>query len=245
MGGAHDNDIGGETVGTGNYISGNTYHGIYISGIGTNFNRIGDNSIGLAAVNALARGNGLNGVTICDGAQYDTIGVTPMLPNTIQHNSGHGISIENSALNKIAQNSIAYNSGDGVRIDGATASGNDLILVSIHHNGGLGIRLLNGANGGITAPTITAANNISASGQACALCTVRVYSDSSDEGETYQGWANADASGNWYFSGALAGPNVTATSTDEGAHNTSAFSTPFAIGGSSDQVLLPLVFRNY
>jgi hypothetical protein len=245
MGAAHDNDIGGETAGTGNHISGNTYHGVYINGTGCNYNRLGDNTIGLTAVNALPQGNGLSGVTIRDGAQYNNIGITPLLPNTIQYNSAHGISIENSALNKIAQNSIAYNSGDGVRIDGASASGNDIFLTSIHHNGGLGIHLLNGANGGIAAPTISAANDSSASGQACAQCTVRVYSDSSDEGETYQGWAKADASGNWYYSGALTGPYVTATSTDENAHNVSQFSAPFSIGGGSHRVLLPLVFRNY
>jgi hypothetical protein len=55
---------------------------------------------------------------------------------------------------------------------------------------------------------------------------VDIYSDSSDEGEIYEGSTVADADGAFIFEAAPSGPNVTATATD-GDGNTSVFAQPF------------------
>jgi parallel beta-helix repeat protein len=240
LAGAHDNDVGGESSGTGNYISGNTYNGVYIAGSGTEYNRLGDNSIGLAVINSLALGNGQHGVLIDSGSRYTYLGVTPMLGNTIRNNGGSGVYIEGGTYTLLTTNIIANNAGDGVCVDGAGATANQIEMNSIHHNGGKGIALLNGANDGIPAPAITSANANGASGTACAGCTVRIYSDDEDEGETYGGWAAANATGNWTYSGGLGGPNVTATSSDDAANNTSEFSAPYAIAAPSGTCANPL-----
>jgi hypothetical protein len=56
---------------------------------------------------------------------------------------------------------------------------------------------------------------------------VDVYSDDEDEGRCWEGATTADGAGVFTFVGAmrLAGPNVTATTTDA-AGSTSAFATP-------------------
>ena len=61
---------------------------------------------------------------------------------------------------------------------------------SIHDNVGKGISLLNGADDGIAAPTITGTAPVA--GTACANCEVDVYSDSGDEGKKYEGFAVAE-----------------------------------------------------
>jgi CSLREA domain-containing protein len=240
LSGAHDNVIGGESAGIGNYISGNTYNGVYMAGSGTEYNRLGDNSIGLTPINSLALGNGQHGVLIDAGSQYTSLGVTPMRGNTIRNNGGSGVYIEGATHTHLTSNTIADNGGDGVRVEGAGATGNEIEMNSIHHNGGQGIALVDGANDGIAAPVITNANASSATGTACPGCTVRIYSDSQDEGETYEGWAGANASGTWFYSGVLGGPNVTATSTDEAASNTSEFSAPYAVAAPSGTCANPL-----
>jgi hypothetical protein len=62
-------------------------------------------------------------------------------------------------------------------------------------------------------------------GTACANCTVEVFSDSSDEGEVYEGQTTAGGAGDFTFNkgSALAGPNIMATATDADG-NTSEFS---------------------
>jgi parallel beta-helix repeat protein len=236
--GADYNIIGGQTAATGNYISGNTDHGVVISGDTAEHNRLGGNVIGLPAVGSQDVGNGESGVYI-DGAQSTNIGANPMAPNTISQNGGHGVYIFQGWGSKIIKNTISYNTQDGVRVSGASAYGNQIEMNSIHHNGGKGIHLLNGANNGIVAPTITTASASGASGTTCASCVVRIFSDSQDEGETYHDFAVTDGSGNWTYSGALTGPNVTATATSA-SDNTSEFSTSYNIGSSSGICSSPL-----
>jgi parallel beta-helix repeat protein len=253
-GGAYENTIGGDVLGKGNVISGNTQQGIAISGANSDGNRLGANYIGLPLVDpSQDMGNGGAGVHVFGGPQNTQIGSSGsdlagnwisfngssgvtiwdahnngVESNVITGNKGDGVYVRDGAGNFILSNEIASNAQDGVGVSGATANQNRILANSIHDNGYRGIDLSDGGNTELPAPTITTADADGAAGTGCAGCTVHVFSDSADEGETYQGFASVDASGTWIYSGTLAGPNVTATNTD-GDGNTSEFSTPYTI----------------
>lgn len=103
--GAPDNSI------IGNYISGNTSHGIEIRGTGATGNCIRGNSIGLAPVFNVPMGNGGHGVLINTSA--DTVG-TPGDGNTIAFNAGAGVFIASGHRNPIHGNSIYGNGALGI-----------------------------------------------------------------------------------------------------------------------------------
>jgi len=199
VGGADSNVIGA-AGGEGNVISGNDFRGVQINGVDSTFNTVAFNHIGTDAASTVALANGV-GVGLLNSAPSNTIG-----PGNV----------------------VAFNTDDGVRIEGAailnTVTGN-----SIHDNAGLGINNLLGGNTELTPPTVTAAGSASGSSD-CASCTIEVFSDDDDEGKTFHGTATT-AAGTcpcaWSFTGAVTGPNVTATVTD-GSGNTSEFSASFA-----------------
>jgi len=264
-GGAYENTIGG-AFGQGNYISGNANTGVVITGDNSDGNRLGANFIGAPAVGSSNAGNGWAGVAVYSGPRNTHIGSSGgsdlagnliaysgqegviiadapsnwVEANVILSNQAEGISVLNGAGNQILSNSIAGNTSHGVYVAGATATGNVILANSIHHNGLKGIALDSGGNAGRAAPVITAASASGASGTGCANCTIHLFSDSADEGETYEGFATANASGHWSYVGALTGPYVTATNTDAGA-NTSEFSAPRCIRC----LYLPLIVKNY
>jgi parallel beta-helix repeat protein len=268
-GGTYENTIGGDILGEGNVISGNTHEGIVIQDANSDGNRLGANLIGPPAVGTAQNvGNGGPGVYVSGGPRNTYIGSTGgdlagnliafngnagviiwgahsnwVESNVIVQNGAGGVYVRDSAGNTILSNEIAYNAQTGVHVEGVTATGNPILANSIHHNSYQGIHLVDGGNIELKAPEITMADASGASGTGCANCTVHLFSDSEDEGEIYEGFANADANGDWTFSGPLTGPNVTATNTDAGA-NTSEFSEPFAIGGANPRVFLPFVTRN-
>jgi CSLREA domain-containing protein len=209
--GGDNNTIGGTAAGAGNVISGNPTFGVWL---GTNGNEVLGNLIGTNAAGTGPLPNG-NGVTILGSG--NTVGGTI---------AG-------------AQNTIAFNTGAGVTVDGDTATWNTIRGNSIHSNGGPGIVLLNGGNGGVAAPDISDISQASSgqqwsiSGTACPGCTVEVFSDDDDEGRTpHLPLAIADGeTGAWSLIASNIGPNVTATATDigEGGSNTSQFSDPQAV----------------
>ena len=94
-GGATGNAIGGTTADALNLISGNTKHGIVLTGTGTTGNTIIGNSIGtnLAGTSGLA--NGRDGVNIVSGAKGNTIGGAGAGEgNTISGNGRAGIVVQ-------------------------------------------------------------------------------------------------------------------------------------------------------
>ncbi len=130
-------------------------------------------------------------------------------------------------------NLISGNSWHGVEIEVGT--GNTVTGNSIYSNGGLGISNILGGNSELTPPTVTAAGSASGSSD-CAVCTIEVFSDASDEGETSHGFATTDAGPcpcAWSYPDAVTGPNITATVTD-GSGNTSEFSVPFVADTDGD-----------
>ncbi|MFC1511417.1 right-handed parallel beta-helix repeat-containing protein, partial [Candidatus Margulisiibacteriota bacterium] len=123
-----DNQIGGTAAGEGNVIAGNHGTGIEVSlPADATGNVIAGNYIGTDLTGAVALGN-----------------------------NGHGVAV--SALGPLTigtENSIANNTQDGINIDATekiTVTGNN-----IWNNTGLGINLVNNANGGIAVPTIDTA----------------------------------------------------------------------------------------
>ncbi len=264
-GGAYQNTIGG-AFGQGNYISGNTNTGVVITGDGSDGNRLGANFIGAPAVgSSQVVGNGWAGVVVMNGPRYTHVGGSGgdlagnviayngqegvliadahehwVEANIILSNQAEGVSILNGAGNQILQNAIAGNTSHGVLVTGATATGNLIAVNNITANGGQGIELDSGGNIERAAPVIATANAGGASGTGCPNCTIHLYSDNTDEGGTYEGFANADNGGHWSYFGALTGPRVTVTNTDAGA-NTSEFSAPKCIRC----LYLPLIVKNY
>ncbi|OGR28895.1 MAG: hypothetical protein A2139_11630 [Desulfobacca sp. RBG_16_60_12] len=158
----------------------------------------------------------------------------------IGNNAAFGVLISGGWNSFIGGNTITANLQDGIRVIGSTATGNWIMQNSIYGNTFKGIELFDGGNGELAAPAITNANSGGASGTSCANCYIEIFSDSSDEGQTYHGAVNADGSGNWTYIGALTGPHVTATATDANS-NTSEFSAPKTIQFS---LYLPLILRS-
>jgi hypothetical protein len=107
--------------------------------------------------------------------------------------------------------------------------GNRITQNSVNDNDGLGIDLSGGGNTGLAAPILFEfnLNAGTASGWACANCTVEIFSDNSNEGAVYEGQTTADNAGAFIFTNEapIAAPRLTATATDANG-NTSQFSVP-------------------
>ncbi|MFO0943020.1 MAG: hypothetical protein U0930_19965 [Pirellulales bacterium] len=104
MAGAHDNDIGGNTDGAGNTISGNTESGVQLDGVGTTLNRIRSNRIGVSASGDVAIPNGADGIVLTNGATQNRIGGETVAERNI----------------------ISGNLGSGVRLSGTLTSNNEI-----------------------------------------------------------------------------------------------------------------------
>jgi len=206
-GGAQNNTVGGDTPGERNIISGNWFAGVHIDGNygSTTDNNVWGNYIGTDASGTADLGNFLYGVYISGGAQNNTVG---------------------------PDNVIAHHSYYGVYVRWRTSTGNTITQNSIFSNG-LGINLVDGANGDIAAPVIvaTTAGSVNVVGTACPNCTVEVFenSDTDGEGETYVGNTTANASGAFTVTvSSLGKPYLTATATDV-ISGTSEFSAVFTM----------------
>jgi parallel beta-helix repeat protein len=157
-------------------------------------------------IDNLISGNELSGIDIRDDASYNVVG-----PNNV----------------------ISYNSENGIQIAGPNSLRNTITQNSIHDNNGVGIYLQDGGNTDLAAPFITDFDLGvgTVTGTACADCTVEIFSDSSVEGEVYEGRTTVNDFGFFTFNkGApLTGPRLTATATDADG-NTSEFSAPRRLG---------------
>ncbi len=216
LNGAHHNTVG-STYPEWNIISGNGGSGVIISGTGTVNNTIRGNLIGMAADRFTLMGNAENGVLITAGAQDNTVG---------------------------PENVIVGNLLDGVVVEGSDTSGNRITQNGILSNT-LGIHLLNGANGDIIAPVITAvsagSDPITIEGTACAGCTVEIFGNINDDGE-----------GILYLGSAVAvGGNFSLVENSHDLHYLTATATDVDLGTSEFSavyrvpywVYLPLLMR--
>ena len=205
--GAHNNYVG--TIEGGNTIIASGWSGVAV--VGSDYNAVLFNSIGT------------NGV----GANWG--------------NTYFGVDVFDSINTSISYNEIAYNgtaggtdSGEaGIRIRDVGSTGNIISQNSIHTNDGPGILLLDGSNGGLTAPTITSASCNQVQGTTspvCANCLIEVFSDSADEGRVYEGHFTTPPDGTFTWNGVLNGPKVTVTARRNATGDTSPFSAEVDVG---------------
>ena len=93
--GAQSNTFGGDTPSERNVISGNDYCGLYVNGNNISGNIVSGNYIGTNVSGDSALGNGLHGVQLTNGPQYNTIGGTSEgKRNVISGNEGSGVAID-------------------------------------------------------------------------------------------------------------------------------------------------------
>jgi len=131
--GASGNTIGGSTGGERNVISGNNSSGISIENGGTDGNTVIGNYIGTDASGTAPVGNGVTGVNIGDGAQYNVIGGdSEEERNVISANVWGGIGIGGASDNTIVGNYLGTDAsgmialGNVERGMGINGSGMDL-----------------------------------------------------------------------------------------------------------------------
>jgi trimeric autotransporter adhesin len=134
---AASNLIGGNAAGQGNVISGNIHAGVVVTGSGGSFNTVAGNDIGTDPTGTVAVGNSGFGIEIY-GASTNTIG----------------------GFDAASGNIIANTSGDGVAVitvpsPPAPANNNSILSNRIFANTGASINLTNGANDGLSTPTLS------------------------------------------------------------------------------------------
>jgi hypothetical protein len=162
-----------------------------------------------------------------------------VIPNNV------GIYVSDSANVIGPDNVVRGNITDGIQFLGP-AFHNAITGNLITENGGAGIVLLDGANGGIQPPLIEALTEdimpgfAAVSGSAAPNATVDFFADPDDEGVVHLGSATADGAGEFATLldvSDVIGLNLTAIQTD-GAGNSSAFSVPKAIDFTPPQIVL-------
>ena len=110
-----------------NVISANDGVGILIDGSNAHDNLIRNNVIGLVdgrCMSDCARGNGVHGIHVSDGATRNTI-----RENTIAHNGGDGVAVTSASGNPVFANSMFDNDGEGIDLgdDSLTLNDNDSV----------------------------------------------------------------------------------------------------------------------
>lgn len=201
----------------GNRIEGNTIRdgktGIAIVGEEESIGEIpllelsGRNNV---VISSTITGNSDIGIRI-EGGVLNGIGATPgtgaPLPgNVIQNNGGNGIFIKNTSAgfsstdNQVVGNRIHSNGSAGIVVKDPGSDRNRLSNNSITDNAGSGIKVDNGAQGGILPPVIddVLADGV-VLGTAAANATIEIYNDPGSEGETRLGTAPTNDAGAWSF----------------------------------------------
>jgi hypothetical protein len=258
-GGAADNTIGHQGGGAGNWLSGNTFSGLRITGDDTARNVVASNWIGVTVDRQAPMGNGGDGILVSRAGAGNRIGGSLALGNAIGYsgqngvyvnyspnleiegnqvgfNGRSGVSIQNSADVRVVRNVIVENVGDGVLVQGADHRGIRLAPNAIGANGGKAIDIYLAPGVEVPAPAITTGSQTGAAGSACPQCEVGVFSDEEDEGLDYQGSTFADLDGRWTYSDTLRGPNLTAIAVAPDG-STSELSPPYGIAGPQTYVV--------
>ncbi|MCY2970057.1 MAG: hypothetical protein NTZ30_05245, partial [Planctomycetota bacterium] len=241
------------------------------------FNLIGKNTTGIMLIGIQSVAGPSTGTVTGTGIVGNLIGTNSPGSAINLGNSGDAISIADGVIkttigNVTKPNTIAYSNQNGVFINGAASVGNTIEYNNIRNNLGLGILLLNGANGNIASPVITqqlsnGAGGFTYSGFVNGVANTQyivdfyssLISDSRSQGANYLGstTVTTDANGNIGFTGFAptqnqtfqgAGNVVTATATSINI-GTSVFSAgPPAqislVSGSSQTALVSTAFAN-
>ena len=194
-----NNFVGDGTSGGRNIISGNSASAVSIwASQDQGENVFNDNYVGLD-VSGNALGNAM-GFHFVNGASGDSL----------------------------INNTIAYNSGPGVLFDGSASDSNIVWSNLIYQNSGGGIRIENGAQGGLLPPVITSVlYDSTVTGTAEPYALVHLYEDLLDQGSIFIDSVFAGSDGTWAKKITLL-PNMKVTAVQHVYHNSSAFSMPFS-----------------
>lgn len=205
----NNNTIGGTAAGDGNLITGNRLNGVVLQDTFSR-NVVEGNTIGGATI-----GNGGYGVLIRKGAFNNTIGGTSAdAANTITHNFTGGVHVAGSSTN-----------GDAILGNGVFANGGQ--------GTGPGIRLSQGANDTISAPSIDSVKpdpaGTAVGGTGMPGTRIEVFGNSScadPEGAAFLGTTTTGSDGTWQLTvqQQASGSGLTATQTAPSPTDTSAFS---------------------
>lgn len=181
MGFPTDATVGGAAAGAGNLISANNENGVLSEGTGV---EIAGNRIGVKSDGTSAAGNGFSGIRLGPAAQGNSIG-------------GDSAAEENSIFNSGGDAIAVIGAASGNQIKRNFGAGNADLFIDLGNDG---VGNPGSVQGGVVAPTITAAGPLLARGTAAAGATVRVFSKATavnGELEGYLGSATADGSGHW------------------------------------------------
>ena len=144
---ASGNTIGGTATGARNVISGNYYHGVYITDRDTNDNVVLGNLIGTDITGAAALPNGGDGVIIANKASDNTIGgAVPGAANVISGNSLAGVDITDHGTT----GNVVLGDLIGTDITGALGLGNGID----------GVDIVGGAAANTVGGTVSGAANV-------------------------------------------------------------------------------------
>ena len=221
--------IGGTTAAARNIISGNTTHGIEVSGTVTGSSLVG-NYIGVGSDGASPIGNGGDGVAIFD-SDFTLGGIAAGSGNVIANNTDSGVTIGSGTGNAVLGNSIYSNGILGIDLDD-----DDIVTLNDVGDGDAGdnnlqnFPVLTEVNQGSTIVDGTLNSAMNTTFRLEFFSNTACDASAFGEGETYLGTQDVttDGTGNVTFQVTLAptavfGSFITATATDP-ANNTSEFS---------------------
>ena len=236
--GAKNNTVGGTTPADRNVISGNSSDGVLVANAGATGNVVAGNFVGFGTDGATLLPNGLVGVHVGSAANDNTIGGTdPGAGNLVGPNGGANVAG--------SKDGVAIDDWTGTGHAGTPGVGNAIRQNTIveNTNGVNGIRLAPGGNHDQAAPVISSAagtaSKLVVNGTLTSTANTTYFlelfaseSGSPPQGQTYLGKVTVatNAGGLASFSTSLPfglspGQFVTATATNSGTNDTSAFST--------------------
>jgi parallel beta-helix repeat protein len=121
--------------------------------------------------------------------------------NSIRTNGTYGVTMNSATIGTtVLGNLIEANGNAGVLVKDSASARNRITRNAITANGGLGISIGAGANGGIGAPTITSAPSAATvTGKAAPNATIEIYRDPLGQGHFFKGAVSANGAGDWSF----------------------------------------------
>ena len=228
--------IGGVAIGAGNFISGNTGEGVFISDTDAAGNLVQQNLVG-----GFGLGNGGKGVLINLSSGNTVGGVGPATANSLSWNGDDGIAITAAIGNRIQRNSIVGNGGLGIDLGDDGVTPNDLADPDGGANNRQNFPLLAQANAGASTTVMGSLNSTPNTSFAIEVY-INVFCGGTGNGEGFvlmgEIPVTTNASGNASFSTTFAfatsgGQFLTATATNLANNDTSEFSPCAPVCGFS------------
>ncbi|HEX2340351.1 MAG TPA: FG-GAP-like repeat-containing protein, partial [Vicinamibacterales bacterium] len=236
--GGFGNQIGGQTAGLRNLVSGNSGPGVLVTGANALNNVIQGSYIGTAANGLTPLPNGQSGIVISNGASSNTIGgLAAGAGNVISGNTVRGIEASSGTENRISGNSVFNNGALGIDLGTIGVTPNDTGDGDTGANNLQNFPVVTSATTSAGLTTVIGTLNSTAQTQYTLEFFTNATCDGSGngEGQTFVGLTTVttNADGNASFQTTVSASTiVTATATDPSG-NTSEFSACVTAGGPS------------